>query len=197
MSDPASCIRRPAGLDPKGPLAARRVPRPLLSLPLEEAPVLASRPNVELHAGGNVADVALVDMGGDGRRGRATGDPMMRFEQCTMTLTLAVLLASGFSCADDDEPEQGPTQEEMQQVASDVCEQGIGCGTIDAITLEECIEYEVGVYQVSPECVAVYYLDECLTTQTCEEIERLNQLNIGECADERDETSRVHALCVP
>jgi hypothetical protein len=120
---------------------------------------------------------------------------MTGFKQCALTLSLAILLASGFSCADDDEPEQGPTQEEMQQVASNVCEQGIGCGSIDGLTLEECIEYQIDAYQVSPECVAVYYLDECLTTQTCAEIERLNVLSIGDCLDERDKAFDVQ--CVP
>lgn len=116
---------------------------------------------------------------------------MSRFRECALALSLAATLAGGFSCADDDEPEQGPTQEEMQQVAADACEHGLGCGYIDAITLEECIEYQIGVYQDVPECVAYYYFDECLTTQTCEEIERLGQLQMGDCLDERDETDKV------
>jgi hypothetical protein len=122
---------------------------------------------------------------------------MMGFKQCALALTLAASLAPGCSCADDDDP-KGPTQDEMQQVAADACEKGIECGTIPSdVTLEECIANQVGAYQASSECSAVYYLDECLTTQTCEEIDRLNQLNIGDCVDERDEASRVHALCVP
>jgi hypothetical protein len=117
---------------------------------------------------------------------------MMGFKQCALTLSLAVLLASGFSCADDDEPEQGPTQEEMQQVASEYCEKDIGCGfSPHDVTLEECIANRVGTYQDSPECVSHYYFDECLTTQTCEEIERLDRLHIGDCLDERDEADRV------
>lgn len=120
---------------------------------------------------------------------------MIRLKQCALALALTASLAPGLSCADDDEPEPGPTQEEMQHVASDACEQGIGCGSIDGVTLEECIENQLGAYQVSPECVARYHLDECLTTQTCEEIDRLEQLNMGDCLDERDEASNV--LCSP
>jgi hypothetical protein len=121
---------------------------------------------------------------------------MTAFKQCALALFLAASLAPVVSCADDNEPEQGPTQEEMQQVASGVCEQGIGCGSIPSdVTLEECVANQLGAYQVSPECVAVYYFDECLTTQTCEEIDRLEQLNMGECLDERDEAFDVQ--CVP
>ena len=119
---------------------------------------------------------------------------MTKFRPRALALSLTASLAPGFSCGDDDEP-KGPTQEEMQQVASEACEHGIGCGYIDAITLEECTEYRVDVYQVSPECVAHYHLDECLTTQTCEEVERLNVLHIGDCLDEREETDKVQ--CVP
>lgn len=120
---------------------------------------------------------------------------MMKFRQRALALFLAASLAPGLSCADDSEPAQGPTQVEMQQVASDVCEQGIGCGSIDGVTLEECIEYQVGAYQDSPECVAVYHFDECLATQTCEEIERLSQLNMGDCLEEREKAFEVQ--CVP
>jgi hypothetical protein len=119
---------------------------------------------------------------------------MMEFRRA-LTLVFAASLVSGVSCADDEDREQGPTREQMQQVAADACEHGLECGSIDAITLEECIEYKVGAYQVSHECVAYYVLDECLTTQTCEEIERLNVLQIGDCLDERDEAFDIQ--CVP
>jgi len=121
---------------------------------------------------------------------------MMQFRPRALVLTLAASLAQGFSCADDDEPKR-PTQEEMQQVASEACEQGLECGTIpDSVTVEECIANQVGAYQAAPECLAVYDLDECLTTQTCEELDRLDQLHIGDCADERDEAGRLTSLCV-
>lgn len=123
---------------------------------------------------------------------------MTEFRQRALALSLAASLTPGLSCADDEGPEQGPTQEEMRQAASDACEKGIECGTVPGdVTQEECVANQVGAYQAAPECLAVYHLDECLATQTCEEIERLNQLNIGDCAGERDEASRVHALCVP
>jgi hypothetical protein len=117
---------------------------------------------------------------------------MMGFKQYALMLSFAASLAAGFSCADDGEPEKGPTQEEMQQVAAEFCEKEIGCGFLpDGVTLEECIANQVGTYQDAPECVAVYYFDECLTTQTCEEIDRLGLLHIGDCLDERDEKDRV------
>lgn len=115
-----------------------------------------------------------------------------------VTLLFAASLASGFSCSDDHDPEQGPTQAEMRQVAAEACEQGLGCGTIpDSVTLEECIANQVGAYQASSECLAVYYFDECLTTQTCEEIDRLDELHIGDCLDESNEASGLTAVCVP
>jgi hypothetical protein len=120
---------------------------------------------------------------------------MMSFKQYALVLSLAASLASGSSCADDEGPEQGPTQEEMQQVAAENCEHGIECGYIDAITLEECIEYQTGAYLALTECVALYYFDECLTTQTCEEIQRLTNLHIGDCLDERDAAFDVQ--CIP
>jgi hypothetical protein len=121
---------------------------------------------------------------------------MTRLKQRALALTLAASLAPGFSCADD-EPEKGPTEAEMRQVAVDACAQGIECGTIpDSVTLDECIENQVGTYQVSRECVAFYDYDECLTTLTCEEIDQLNHnIDIGSCVDERDETDKVQ--CVP
>jgi hypothetical protein len=121
---------------------------------------------------------------------------MTMFRQCARALSLLATLVAGFSCADDHEPEQGPTQEEMQQVAADLCEKGIECGSgPNDLTMEECIEYHVGTYRGSPECVAFYYFHECLTTQTCEEIERLETLHIGACVDERDEADKV--ICDP
>lgn len=117
---------------------------------------------------------------------------MRRLERCALTLSLAVTLAAGFSCADDGDPKQGPTDEEMRQVASGFCEKEIGCGFIPGdVTLEECIANQVGAYQDSAECVTHYSFDECLATQTCEEIERLSQLNMGDCLDERDEADKV------
>lgn len=123
---------------------------------------------------------------------------MTKSRHCVLALALATSLASGFSCADDDDPEQGPTQEEMLQVAADVCEHGIGCGYIDAITLEECTAYQVDAYQAAPECLAVYYFNECLSMLTCEDAERLeHNIDIGSCKDERDEAGGLSALCVP
>lgn len=120
---------------------------------------------------------------------------MTQFIQRALALALA-LAATGLSCADDDDPDPGPTQEEMQQVASDYCEKVITCGfNPPDVTLEECIANQVGTYQDAPECVARYDLDECLTTQTCEEMDRLEQLGVGDCLDERDEASNV--LCSP
>lgn len=84
----------------------------------------------------------------------------------------------------------------MEQVATDLCEKELGCGSIPVdVTLEECVENQLGTYQASRECVAVYYFDECRTTQTCEELERLQQLNMGDCLDEREEAFDVQ--CVP
>ena len=121
---------------------------------------------------------------------------MTQFRQRALALFLAASLAPGFSCADDDEP-KGPTQEEMQQAASDACEKGLECGTVPSdVTLEECVANQVGAYQAAPECLAVYRLDECLATQTCEEIDRLDQLHVGDCADEREEAGGLSALCV-
>ena len=80
----------------------------------------------------------------------------------------------------------------MEQVATDLCEKVIECGSHPSdVTLEECVAHQVGTYQDSPECVAVYYFNECLATQTCEELERLEILHIGDCLDERNETSKV------
>jgi hypothetical protein len=102
----------------------------------------------------------------------------------------------GGSAGTSDDPEQGPTQEEMQQVATELCERGIECGFTPAqVTLEECIANQIGTYQYSAECVTRYYLDECLTTQTCEEIQRLEVLHMGDCLDERDENGEV--VCPP
>jgi hypothetical protein len=131
----------------------------------------------------------------DGWRSRATGDPMMIFKRCALVLSLAASAASGSSCADDIDPEPGPTQGEMQQVAADVCEKDIECGSIpNGVTREECIQNQLGAYQASSECLAVYYFDECRTTQTCEELERLSLLNVGDCLDERDEAFDVQCV---
>lgn len=121
---------------------------------------------------------------------------MTEFKQRALALFLVASLAPGVSCADDGDPDQGPTEEEMQQVASDFCEKEIGCGFIPGdVTLDECIANQVGTYQDSAECVAVYRFNECLATQTCEEIERLGQLHMGDCLDERDEADEVQ--CTP
>ena len=84
----------------------------------------------------------------------------------------------------------------MEQVAANLCQKELECGfTPVDVTVEECTANQLGAYQVSPECVAVYHFDECRTTQTCEELERLQQLNMGDCLDERDEAFDVQ--CVP
>jgi hypothetical protein len=117
---------------------------------------------------------------------------MMELKHCVLVLFITAPLALGSSCAENEDREQGPTEEEIQQVATELCEQTVECGSIpNDVTLEECIANRVGTYQDSPECVSHYYFDECLTTQTCEEIERLDRLHIGDCLDERDEADRV------
>jgi hypothetical protein len=122
---------------------------------------------------------------------------MTEFRQRALMLFFAGSLAPALSCADDGEPEKGPTEEEMRQAASEACEQGLECGTIPgSVTLEECIANQLGAYQAAPECLAVYHLDECLATQTCEELDRLDQLHMGDCADEREEAGGLTALCV-
>lgn len=109
-------------------------------------------------------------------------------------LLLAASLGSGSSCAE--EADEGPTQDEMQKVAAEACEQSIMCGFIpDEVTVEECIANQLGSYQDAPECLAVYYYDECQTALTCEEIDRLVQYRMGPCLDEFNEARRV--TCVP
>ena len=121
---------------------------------------------------------------------------MTNFKRCVLLLVFATSLAPGLSCADDSEPAKGPTQDEMEQVATDLCEKELACGFTPAeVTVEDCIENQLGAYQVSPECVAVYDFDECRATQTCEELERLEQLNMGDCLDEREKAFDVQ--CVP
>jgi CMP-2-keto-3-deoxyoctulosonic acid synthetase len=116
---------------------------------------------------------------------------MKKFNYCVLVPCLVAALME-LACADDDQPEQGPTQAEMQDVASEFCEIVISCGSVPHdVTLDDCIANQLGTYQYAPECVARYHLDECLTTQTCEEIERLRVLNIGDCLDARDDVSRV------
>ncbi len=122
---------------------------------------------------------------------------MTEFRAGVLALFFAASLALGFSCADDHDPEHGPTQEEMQQVAVEYCEHEMVCGFLPArVTLEDCVANQIGTYQDAPECVARYYLDECLTMLTCEDIDRLNHnIDIGSCEDERDAVFNV--LCTP
>ena len=59
---------------------------------------------------------------------------MIRLKQCALALALTASLAPGLSCADDGEPEQGPTQDEMEQVATNLCEKELECGFTAQLT---------------------------------------------------------------
>ena len=117
---------------------------------------------------------------------------MTNFKKLASTLMLAGLLSWGLSCSDDGaDSEKGPTQDEMREVATAACEQATECGSLPGdVTLDECIANQLGAYQDSPECVALYHYDECKTMLTCEEIERLIQLQMGQCLEESKEASK-------
>ena len=118
---------------------------------------------------------------------------MMSFRQLASMLILVGLFSWGVSCSDDGaDSEKGPTQDEMREVATAACEQAIECGALpDGVTLDECIANQLGSYQDSRECVALYYYDACKTMLTCEEIDRLIQLQMGECLEESKEAGKV------
>jgi hypothetical protein len=118
---------------------------------------------------------------------------MTAFRQLAPVLILAGLFSWGFSCNDDGaDPEKGPTQDEMREVATATCEQAMECGSLPGdVTLDECIANQLGSYQDSPECVALYYYDECKTMLTCEEIQQLIQLQMGQCLEESKEAGKV------
>lgn len=109
-------------------------------------------------------------------------------------LLIVVSLASSSSCTAD--TDDGPTQDDMQEVATEACEQWSRCGVLpDGVSLEQCIANQVGSYQDAPECLAIYYYNECQTMLTCEELETLNELFMGLCLDEFEEARKV--TCAP
>lgn len=118
---------------------------------------------------------------------------MTNLRQLASMLILAGLFSWGSSCSDDGaDPETGPTQDEMREVATATCEQAIECGSLPGdVTLDECIANQMGSYQDSPECVVLYHYDECKTALTCEEIQQMIQLQMGECLEESKEAGKV------
>ena len=110
-----------------------------------------------------------------------------------LVLFLVASLASAPSCTDD--ADEGPTQDEMQQVAAAACEQLWACGLAPPdITLGECTAHQFGSYQDSPECLALFDYDECKMTITCEEIDRVQTLHVGPCLDELEAAAKVRCL---
>lgn len=119
-----------------------------------------------------------------------------------LALALLGVWVFGSSCSDDASGES-PAEEDLgfadlREMAEDRCKQAARCqATPVGVALAECVDNKLGSYLADSECIAAYYLDQCLLDMTCEDIDILFNYFQGDCREELGEYDRVSSCLSP